>query len=94
MFRKTMLALALAALAAPALAAVSADEAKQLGTTLTAVGAEKAGNKDGTIPEYTGGLKEIRRRSRRAAASGRRRSPTKSRGWSSTARTPRSTPTS
>ena len=38
---------------------MSADEAKQLGTTLTAVGAEKAGNKDGTIPEYTGGLKEI-----------------------------------
>ena len=38
-------------------AAVSADEAKQLGTTLTAVGAEKAGNKDGTIPEYTGGIK-------------------------------------
>jgi hypothetical protein len=39
-----------------ALAAVSADEAKQLGTTLTAVGAEKAANKEGTIPEYTGGL--------------------------------------
>ncbi|GAB2584995.1 DUF1329 domain-containing protein [Ramlibacter solisilvae] len=37
-------------------AAVTADEAKQLGTTLTAIGAEKAGNKDGTIPEYTGGL--------------------------------------
>jgi hypothetical protein len=32
------------------------EEAKQLGTTLTAVGAEKAGNKDGTIPAYTGGL--------------------------------------
>ena len=37
-------------------AAVSADEARKLGTTLTPVGAEKAGNKDGTIPEYTGGL--------------------------------------
>ena len=35
---------------------MSADEAKQLGTTLTAVGAEKAGNKEGTIPAYTGGL--------------------------------------
>jgi hypothetical protein len=35
---------------------VTADEAKQLGTTLTQVGAEKAGNKEGTIPEYTGGL--------------------------------------
>ena len=37
-------------------AAVTADEAKALGTTLTAIGAEKAGNKDGTIPEYTGGM--------------------------------------
>jgi hypothetical protein len=37
-------------------AAVTAEEAKQLGTTLTAIGAEKACNKDGTIPEYTGGL--------------------------------------
>ena len=35
---------------------MSADEAKQLGTTLTPVGAEKAGNKEGTIPPYTGGL--------------------------------------
>src|SRR5437773_9748979 len=57
MFRKTLLVAALAALFANgASAAVSADEAKQLGTTLTATGAEKAGNKDGTIPEYTGGL--------------------------------------
>jgi len=37
-------------------AAVTADEAKKLGATLTAVGAEKAGNKAGTIPEYAGGL--------------------------------------
>src|SRR5439155_8573305 len=36
-------------------AAVSADEAKQLGTTLTPVGAEKAANREGTIPEWTGG---------------------------------------
>ena len=36
--------------------AVSADEAKTLGTTLTAVGAEKAGNAAGTIPAYSGGL--------------------------------------
>lgn len=36
--------------------AVSAEEAKKLGTTLTAVGAEKAGNADGSIPAYTGGL--------------------------------------
>ncbi len=40
----------------PAQAAVSADEAKALGQTLTAIGAEKAGNKEGTIPAYTGGL--------------------------------------
>ncbi len=47
----------LAALASmSANAAVSAEEAKALGTTLTAVGAEKAGNKEGTIPAYTGGL--------------------------------------
>ncbi|MFC5694722.1 DUF1329 domain-containing protein [Pseudomonas sp. GCM10022186] len=37
-------------------AAVSAEEAKQLGTTLTPVGAEMAGNQDGSIPAYTGGL--------------------------------------
>jgi hypothetical protein len=36
--------------------AVSPEEAAQLGTTLTGVGAEKAGNKDGAIPPYTGGL--------------------------------------
>jgi Protein of unknown function (DUF1329) len=57
MFRKSWMALAVASLCATgAWAAVSADEAKQLGTTLTPIGAEKAGNKDGTIPEYTGGL--------------------------------------
>lgn len=37
-------------------AAVSADEAKALGSTLTPVGAEKAASKDGSIPAYTGGL--------------------------------------
>jgi len=58
MFRKTLIAIAIASLATAA-AAVTPEEAKQLGTTLTAVGAEKAGNKDGTIPEYTGGLKEV-----------------------------------
>lgn len=57
MFRKTIIVAALMSLCAPASwAAVSADEAKQLGTTLTPIGAEKAGNKDGTIPEWTGGL--------------------------------------
>ena len=37
-------------------AGVSVEEAKQLGRNLTLWGAEKAGNKEGTIPEYTGGL--------------------------------------
>jgi hypothetical protein len=39
-----------------AFAAISADEVKALGSTLTAVGAEVAANKDGTIPAYSGGL--------------------------------------
>ncbi len=39
------------------LAAVSQQEADQLGgDTLTEFGAEKAGNAEGTIPPYTGGL--------------------------------------
>jgi hypothetical protein len=53
--QRTLLAIAVAAAAGFAQAAVSPDEAKKLGTTLTAVGAEKAANKDGTIPDYTGG---------------------------------------
>ncbi|MBO3276930.1 DUF1329 domain-containing protein [Pseudomonas schmalbachii] len=39
-----------------AMAGVSADEAAKLGTTLTPLGAEKAGNADGSIPAWTGGL--------------------------------------
>jgi len=39
-----------------AFAAVTPEEAQQLDTTLTAIGAEKAGNADGSIPEYTGGI--------------------------------------
>lgn len=38
-------------------AAVSPQEAARLGADLTPMGAEKAGNADGTIPEWTGGLK-------------------------------------
>ena len=48
----------LLALLAPALSAqagVSADEAAKLKTELTPFGAEKAANKDGTIPAWTGG---------------------------------------
>jgi hypothetical protein len=54
-FKHTVIAAALLAMAG-AHAAVTPEEAKQLGATLTAVGAEKAANKDGTIPEYSGGL--------------------------------------
>lgn len=39
-------------------AAVSVDEAEKLKTTLTPFGAERAGNAEGTIPEWTGGLAE------------------------------------
>ncbi len=39
----------------PVLATVSADEARQLRTVLTTLGAERAGNKEGTIPAWTGG---------------------------------------
>lgn len=41
------------------LAAVTAEEAKQLGNTLTEFGAEKSGNKDGSIPAYSGGLDKV-----------------------------------
>lgn len=50
---------ALAIWANTAAAAVSAEEAKQLGSTLTEFGAEKAGNKDGSIPAYTGGVEKV-----------------------------------
>ncbi|MBC9250942.1 outer membrane lipoprotein-sorting protein [Pseudomonas alcaligenes] len=48
--------LALSVLATSVLAAVSPDEAATLGTTLTPLGAEIAGNADGSIPAWTGGL--------------------------------------
>ena len=56
-FQQTLLIAALASVAGNAAhAGVTADEAKKLGTSLTAVGAEKAANKDGSIPAYSGGL--------------------------------------
>ena len=59
MIRKTLITAILAVMSASAVAAVSPEEAAQLGKTLTPIGAEKAGNKDGTIPEWTGGLPKI-----------------------------------
>jgi hypothetical protein len=60
MFQMKLLPLALAlvgaAAASAALAAVSSDEAARLKGELTPLGAEKAGNKDGTIPAWNGGL--------------------------------------
>ena len=55
-FRYLCAGLVAALASGSALAGVNASEAQQLGTTLTAVGAEKAGNADGSIPAYTGGL--------------------------------------
>lgn len=59
MIRKTLFAATIAVLSASAMAAVSPQEAARLGKDLTPVGAEKAGNKDGTIPDWTGGLTKI-----------------------------------
>jgi len=56
-FVKSLLAASmLMTLAIDAQASVSSQEAAQLGTNLTLVGAEKAGNADGSIPPYSGGL--------------------------------------
>jgi len=48
--------LTLSLLASGVMAAVSPDEAAKLGTSLTPLGAEMAGNADGSIPAWTGGL--------------------------------------
>jgi hypothetical protein len=50
------LTLAAALLAQGAAAGVPAEEAARLKTDLTPLGAERAGNKDGTIPAWSGGL--------------------------------------
>ena len=51
--------LVLAFLSGGATAKVSEEEAARLGKDLTPVGAEKAGNADGTIPEWTGGITKL-----------------------------------
>ncbi|MDH4565234.1 DUF1329 domain-containing protein [Pseudomonas sp. BN414] len=57
---KTKAALSLAILSVMTVGAshatVSSEEVAKLGTSLTAWGAEKGGNADGTIPEYAGGM--------------------------------------
>lgn len=63
MLRLTILAGVIPALtlcyAGSAFAAATAEEAHRLGAELTLHGAEKAGNADGSIPEYTGGLQPV-----------------------------------
>ena len=49
-------AVALLGISLPAAAKISDAEIARLGTDLTPVGAEKAGNKDGSIPAWNGGL--------------------------------------
>jgi hypothetical protein len=53
--RSVWAALLLAAIGVQARAAVTPQEAGQLKSALTPMGAERAGNKDGTIPAWTGG---------------------------------------
>ena len=56
-FLNNILAVSLAAvISAQAQAGVSAQDAARLGTSLTGVGGEMAGNADGSIPAYKGGL--------------------------------------
>ena len=55
-FTAAALAATLATASFGAAAAVPADEAAKLKTTLTPVGAERAGNKDGSIPAWEGGV--------------------------------------
>ena len=60
-------------LAASVSAKVSPEEAEKLGTTLTPLGAEMAGNAAGTIPAWTGGLTSSN--TKKSADSGRPENP-------------------
>lgn len=55
-FTRLALALSLTVAGAAVQAAVPAEQAARLGNTLTPVGAERAGNADGSIPAWDGGL--------------------------------------
>jgi hypothetical protein len=54
--RTILLCVAAALLAGPAFAAITADQAARLGKDLTPLGAIRAGNADGTIPAWDGGI--------------------------------------
>jgi len=56
MRRRDLFLLLICAFPASAPAAVSTEEAARLGTALTPMGAERAGNADGSIPPWTGGM--------------------------------------
>ena len=57
MKKLTLLASAITlVLSCGAMAKVAPDQVARLGADLTPLGAEKAGNKDGSIPEWTGGI--------------------------------------
>ena len=61
-FEKAVLALAIPCavlVSTAAIAAVSAEDAAKLKTTLTPTGAERAGNKDGSIPAWEGGYTKV-----------------------------------
>jgi hypothetical protein len=55
-FATSALALALALVSSPGTARVPEEEAAKLGASLTPVGAERAGNAEGTIPAWSGGV--------------------------------------
>ena len=55
-FKLSTLLIAGLLLASQGFAAVSADQADRLGKDLTPMGGEKAGNADGTIPAWDGGI--------------------------------------
>ncbi|MNH69752.1 hypothetical protein D3C81_70470 [compost metagenome] len=56
LLRLTLLGAMISVASAPALAALDSKDIARLGTDLTPVGAEMAGNASGTIPAWTGGL--------------------------------------
>ncbi|MDY7540136.1 DUF1329 domain-containing protein [Undibacterium sp. RTI2.1] len=51
-----IISMMMSAVTLPVMAGVTAEEATKLKTELTPFGAEKAGNKDGSIPAWTGGM--------------------------------------